>query len=252
MVINEYEVKRFRYLFAQEFIKGKILDVSSVPYMNYYTSKILLNSKVKEVWNNYFFDNNNEYVIRKYDSNKELILKLIHEKELPINSFDSIITFDTLQFTKCPSKFIRDLHKLLRIDGLLILSVINKNINQLSKNIENKFSKEELENVLKENFYDVKIFSQCLLSSKQKLKSQLDSVSNSKNKMRIKLSDFFLKIDRNSNFYKKFLQKNIQRIDNSIRKYKKTFLNENFQPLPFNKNHTPLFFIAIGYKKETN
>ena len=63
MVINEYEVKRFRYLFAQEFIKGKILDVSSVPYMNYYTSKILLNSKVKEVWNNYFFDNNNEYFI---------------------------------------------------------------------------------------------------------------------------------------------------------------------------------------------
>ena len=49
----------------------------------------------------------------------------------------------------------------------------------------------------------------------------------------------------------KILQKKIQTINNSTQKFKKTFLNENFQLLPFNKNHTPLFFIAVGCKKET-
>ena len=168
-----------------------------------------------------------------------------------MDSFDSVITFDTLQLTKSPSKFILNLHKLLRNDGLLVLSVINKNINKFYENIENKFSKEELENILKDNFYDVKIFSQYLLSSKQKLNSQFDSISNSTDKIRTKLSDAFLKIDQDSNFYKKFLQKKIQTVDNSTQKYKKTLLNENFELLPFNKNHTPLFFIAVGRKKET-
>ena len=251
MEINEYEAKRFRYLFAKEFLKGKILNISSTSYMDYYGSKILLNSKVKEIWNNHLPDNNNEYVIRKYDSNKELILELIHEKEMPANSFDSIIIFDTLQLTKSPSKFILNLHKLLRNDGLLVLSVINKNINKFYENIENKFSKEGLENILKDNFYDVKIFSQYLLSSKQKLNSQFDSISNSTDKIRTKLSDAFLKIDQDSNFYKKFMQKKIKTVDNFTQKYKKTLLNENFELLPFNKNHTPLFFIAVGRKKET-
>ena len=86
-------------MFAKEFLKGKILNISSTSYMDYYGSKILLNSKVKEIWNNHLPDNNNEYVIRKYDSNKELILELIHEKEMPANSFDSIITFDTPELT---------------------------------------------------------------------------------------------------------------------------------------------------------
>ena len=251
MEINEYEAKRLRYMFAKEFLKGKILNISSTSYMDYYGSKMLLNSKVKEIWNNHFLDNNNEYVIRKYDSNKELIIELIHKKELPVNSFDSIIIFDTLQFTKSPSKFILNLHKLLRNNGLLVLSVINKNISEFYENIENKFSKEELENILKDNFYDVKIYSQYLLSSKQKLNSQFDSISGSTDKIRTKLNDAFLKIDPDSNFYKKFLQKKIQTVDNITHKYKKTFLNENFQLLPFDKNHTPLFFIAVGRKKET-
>ena len=74
MEINEYEAKRFRYMFAKEFLKGKILNISSTSYMDYYGSKILLNSKVKEIWNNHLPDDNSEYVIRKYDQTRNWYL----------------------------------------------------------------------------------------------------------------------------------------------------------------------------------
>lgn len=157
-----------RYEFTRKFVAGKkVLDVACGTG---YGSKILHNCGASEVYGG---DISKEAIIyaQKKFSNSFINFHVVDVSRLPFpeNSFDCVISFETIEHITKYKEVIKDFHRILKKNGLLIISTPNKDITSKgSDKAENifhvkEFTKEEFLQLLGQYFPDVTLFSQLLV-----------------------------------------------------------------------------------------
>jgi hypothetical protein len=250
-----YREQKFRYEFAKTFAKGRTLNVSYLIKSEYSSSKILLDS-VSEVWHHNSDTDNNELVIRTIENDNLIKIQKSNFNKISDKFFDTIISFEAIQYTKDPEKQINDYFDLLTNDGILIISTANKNTSSFYNSVRvtddtKEFTKDDFLELLGRKFPDVKLYSQRLLSKKETIAKSF-SISKSKIALRNIAKNILLKVDKNSNFYKLHFQKTIINLRQQKKKVDSMYLQKNYVPLPFNKTDNPLYFLAVCKKTSLN
>jgi hypothetical protein len=250
-----YREQKFRYEFAKTFAKGRTLNVSYLIKSEYSSSKILLDS-VSEVWHHNSDTDNNELVIRTIENDNLIKIQKSNFNKISDKFFDTIISFEAIQYTKDPEKQINDYFDLLTNDGILIISTANKNTSSFYNSVRvtddtKEFTKDDFLELLGRKFPDVKLYSQRLLSKKETI-SKSFSISKSKIALRNIAKNILLKVDKNSNFYKLHFQKTIINLRQKKKKIDSMYLQKNYGPLPFNERDNPLYFLAVCKKTSLN
>ena len=244
MILDDaYKKQQSRYEFAAKYCSGTILDFTFASIMSYHGSKILLDNGANEIFTHDISNENHELSYRIYDSNKKINYSILDEKyEHEIKSIDCIIMSEIIMnddFSKIRLDYFK---KILKQNGVLIISSFNKNNKSLifdQNTNKNYFSKNEFFNLLKNNFSKVELFSQKIISQKDITAKKLNSISKLKNKLRFALSTFYLKFDKKSNFYNKYMKNK-----NKTQELK----TDEFEILPYSEKHNPLYFVAVCRK----
>ena len=244
---NFFQEQVAKYDFAKSYCYGKTLEFTSNHFFAYNGAKILLEGNCSSVIRYYF--NNEKLFKRAIDekSNMELIKINKNIDELEQKSIDSIISFETKTYEKNFENTIQKYYEFLNDDGILVVSVLNKDILSNSK-LSNKYgdifhTKEEFHSILSNIFSEVELFSQ--------IKNAKD-ISGTKvigglGKIRESTSKILKKVDKNRSFYIKYLQGTMKKIDE-----KKDEIvdipKEDFIPIKFSSEHNPFYFIAVCKK----
>lgn len=257
---NFHLAQNERLKFSKEFACGKVLVCSYGINSQYYASKILLEHKAQEV---YYFDSslNNHVTIRELTEDSQIILKKEQEfSKIEEKTFDCILTFEEVQFIEDSDNVLRKYKKLLKDDGVLILSSRNKDsgieVELLNKHrrgdIDSQtigFSKKDLADMISPIFTDIEFFSQRDISDDEQKYQQEKSTSSFTSKLRSGLKkksvDLYNKLDKNQNFYSLHIQKNI--IEYRKKQFKKTSekFSIDYTPKPFSKNSNPQNFVVV-------
>ena len=250
-----YREQKFRYEFAKTFAKGRTLNISYLFKSEYSGSKILLDS-ASEVWHHNSDTDNNELIIRTIENDNLIKIQKSNFDKISNKFFDTIISFEAIQYAKDPEKQINDYFDLLTNDGILIISTANKNTSSFYNSGRvtddtKEFTKDDFLELLGRKFPDVKLYSQRLLSKKETI-SKSFSISKSKIALRNIAKNILLKVDKNSNFYKLHFQKTIINLRQQKKKVDSMYLQKNYVPLPFNKTDNPLYFLAVCKKTSLN
>ena len=240
-IITEQET---RYKFVSKIVTGKVLDVSYGKSMAYHSANILLNGGVKEVWNYDVYDKNID--VRKYDN---MCIKFQnHNENILDEKFDSIILFEWEDSINDISSYIKKFSKLLNIHGIFVISVFNHEsheMNHFYKKNSNVLTKNQLEIILHEVFLDITFYSQLISSKRDALNLFLHYCSSIKQLFRNILRTIILIFDKDSTFYKIRLQKTISKIDKSVDRVHDKIFDKDLDPVLFEKNHNPVYFIVI-------
>lgn len=114
-----------RYFFCAELCKNKtVLDIACG---SGYGSYILAQSGAKKV---YGIDNDGKNVIeaKKEYFDKKITFIMSDAHSIPLNSsaIDIIVSLETIEHLEKPKKFLEEAYRLLKPDGLLILSTPNR------------------------------------------------------------------------------------------------------------------------------
>ena len=250
-----YREQKFRYEFAKTFAKGRTLNVSYLIKSEYSSSKILLDS-ASEVWHHNSDTDNNELIIRTIENDNLIKIQKSNFDKINNKFFDTIISFEAIQYAKDPEKQINDYFDLLTNDGILIISTANKNTSSFYNSAHvtddiQEFTKDDFLELLGRKFPDVKLYSQRLLSKKETIAKSF-SISKSKIALRNIAKNILLKVDKNSNFYKLHFQKTIINLRQKKKKIDSMYLQKNYVPLPFNERDNPLYFLAVCKKTSLN
>jgi len=245
-----YKEQKHRLDFIKPLSKGIVLNNNYLLNTEYSFAKELLNIGCKQIWHKNT-DVPNKVSLRYIDENNSLKFKKFDKYNFDANSFDTIIAFETIQYEKNPEEKIDEYFKLLNDDGILIISTSNKDksiSNSSEPDNSNEYSKNSFMELLKKNFSNITLFSQRNIFNENNL--QNSKISNgSRSKLRNVAKNVLLKLDPNSNFYKLHLQKTVLNIRE--KKQKKFFNSHNieFVPIPYENEHSPLYFIAVCRKK---
>ena len=250
-----YREQKFRYEFAKTFAKGRTLNISYLFKSEYSGSKILLDS-ASEVWHHNSDTDNNELIIRTIENDNLIKIQKSNFDKISNKFFDTIISFEAIQYAKDPEKQINDYFDLLTDDGILIISTANKNTSSFynSEHViddTKEFTKDDFLELLGQKFPDIKLYSQRLLSKKETISK---SFSNTKAKIALRniAKKILLKVDKNSNFYKLHFQKTIVNLRQQKKKADSIYLQKNYVPIPFNERDNPLYFLAVCKKTSLN
>ncbi|BCY28304.1 class I SAM-dependent methyltransferase [Flavobacterium okayamense] len=94
-----------------------------------------------------------KYIAKQYPKVKTLKLKIPPLTELESNSFDCIISFQVIEHIKDVNLFIKEIHRLLKPNGIAFISTPNK-IKTLARNPWHfkEFNFSELEDLVKNHF----------------------------------------------------------------------------------------------------
>lgn len=142
-----YRVARARYLFAYKLIKSKnILDIGCGTGYGTIGTGIDIDSEAIAYAKSHFKAN---YVVGN-------ATKLPFEKEC----FGAVTSFETIEHIKDYDKYLSEITRVLKKDGLLILSTPRKNGPSNSPYHVREYSFSELNNLLKLYFKSVKIYGQ--------------------------------------------------------------------------------------------
>lgn len=144
-----------RYEFALKFVENKkILDIACG---SGYGSEMLARAGAQEVWAGDINEEAVKTAKEKY-SYENLHFRVMDATELPFddNYFDLAVSFETIEHVENYIEFAKELKRVLKAEGKLILSTPNKRITK-KLGIENKFhikefDKKELINLLKSDF----------------------------------------------------------------------------------------------------
>lgn len=229
----------FRYKFIHEFITGKVFDHQSNNFTPYNSAKILLQNNTTEVYScTNLFDE--EIYLRKRDDDGNIVFSSVNNRNLKSN-FDSVISFENLN----QANIIENLnfyYNLLKDNGILIISVLNKRIS--TKNIQNtnEFNANDLKEKINLKFKITEIYSQ-----RFKERSDMNQAVTLFGKSRKALAYFLKKIDKNRQFYIKHIQDKAIKFDSFSENIKK-IPDDDFIPKKYNKETHPLFLILVCKK----
>lgn len=258
---NIYKEYASRYEFASKFVSGKVLDFASNSHMAYYGAKTLLNLGATEVIRCNILDETNECTRRKIGSDNSIEFNIINNVIFQDKSFDCIVSFETLQHVQNYKDKIKDFSRLLKDDGLLIVSVPNKDVyavkTQSNSQINKKgFTKDELVQVLESPFKKIALYSQRLMTKKEVLETTFPSTKlfprllySSVNIPKKIIRSLLLRIDKNLNFFQLHFEKTYLRLSKMGNNVANITNKKEYVPLPYQSTHRPLFFVAICYKK---
>ncbi|MEM3714944.1 MAG: class I SAM-dependent methyltransferase, partial [Nitrososphaeria archaeon] len=168
----QYQYHVNRYLFASNFVIGKtVLDVAcGTGYGSMYLAKEGANLVVAGDLSSEALS----YAKVNYKSKSGPEFIRLDATHLPFvdDSFDCVITFETIEHLKEYERFIKECRRILKIDGILISSTPNKRtISPIFKQAEwvmhiKEFYPEELYLLFKKYFSKVEIFGQHFLGKK--------------------------------------------------------------------------------------
>ena len=244
-----YNKQQARYEFASKFCSGMALDYNILSIMSYHGSKILLDNGAKEVISCDVSNNNYVYSMRSYDSNGNIIFSPIDKNFRPkTKTLNCIIHSEILQDEINPKQKIEEFHDTLKEDGVLIISILNKDEQSLiyNKSLNTEYlTKNELVQLLKTKFSKIELYSQKLITNKEIIDRRLHPLFLLKIKLRFFLSTILLKIDPKSNFYNNYMKNTKQK---NTENKAENFNAGKYTPIPYNEEHNPLFFIAVCHK----
>lgn len=245
-----------RIKFSREYTHGKVLLCSHGTNTQYYSSKLLLDNGVDEVWH---FDSSLDKKITIRKLSKESKIEFYEGpdfSEIEKNTFECILTFEEIQFRDEPNKIIENYKKLLKENGILILSTRNKNTKREIRLLNQDetetrvlgFSKEEISDMIVPFFPNVMFFSQrdiSELEQRYEEKSSKGFTAKLKKKLKKRTVDLYTKLDKNQNFYSLHVQKNI--IEYRKKQFNKA--NEKFSidysPKPYTNDSNPQNFVVV-------
>ena len=122
-VSNQYTIKR-RYQRAASFSKGRLLDVGGasgmlLPFLKTNTQPIVIDISY------------NMCLEAKKSHNAEVICADAEALPFSERSFDTIVSLEVIYYLNNPSKFIVEIERVLKPNGLCILSFYNSKLNFL-------------------------------------------------------------------------------------------------------------------------
>jgi ubiquinone/menaquinone biosynthesis C-methylase UbiE len=154
-----------RYQFASKFIRdNKILDLACGTG---YGSHYLINKGAREVVGVDISPEAIEYAKNHY-YNENLNYICADALELPFSdgSFDAIVSFETIEHLQNDEKFIAQCHRIIKKDGLLIISTPNKRFwspeqdQPCNEYHFREYSAPEFEELLASYFRDIELYGQ--------------------------------------------------------------------------------------------
>lgn len=155
-----------RYEFAGDFCEGKIvLDAAcGVGYGASYLSKV-----AKKVIGVDICGEAIDYAKRRFrEANTHFEIMDIHNLRFPDKYFDIVLAFEALEHFSDIEKFISEAKRVLKEEGIFILSTPNfkkTNISPKNPYHRREFCKKDFESILKRHFVNVKILGQRRLQS---------------------------------------------------------------------------------------
>lgn len=157
-----------RYTFAGRYVKNNVvLDISCGTG---YGSKILCDGRAKKVIGIDISKEAIDFALTKYKINGlEFKVGNIFNIDFPDNYFDVITCFETIEHIESPAKALIELQRVLKPQGLLIISSPNRKITSPNKSINEKpnncfhmieYTTEEFVYLLSSNFVVLEYFGQ--------------------------------------------------------------------------------------------
>lgn len=235
-----YRVDMAKYTWANEFTAGKVLDVTCGKYLNYAASELLLKNNTDEVYSLDLLDIQQYITLRKLDDGK-ITYQIKSKKEIDLLKFDTILAFNILSIVDDYNDTLKFIFDHLNPNGTAIISIINddglldNNHDLITKDL-NLFSKNSFEQTLKLYFNSIIFFSQGTVTSNEK-------EEHIKNKLRIKIKNFFLKSVKRYNFYFKYLRF-LDVFFTNMARNKENKKTHRYEIIPFHEENKPLFTIA--------
>jgi len=236
-----YRIEMPKYEWLNRFAHGRILNITFGKYLDYASSKLLLENNVNEIWNLDLLDNQEFVSLRKLNAGK-ITYELKKKKEIELLKFDIIIAFNILSITDNIDKILKLISQHLEVNGYTVISIVNNDnalnhpTDLITKDI-NLFTINDFENKLKTLFNQISFFSQGTVTINEKRKENMSM------KFRIKIKDFLLGSSNRFNFYSKYL-KPIHKPISKINKNAENKITKRYQIISFKENSQPMFTIA--------
>jgi len=224
-----------RYEFATKFVKGdKILDAACGVG---YGTKILSEVGGLEVHGCDFSEDVIAYAKKRYsDKSVQFHVMDISRLDFPDNTFHSVVSFETIEHVKNYKQVIDEFARVLKKDGVLIISTPNKDADNAENPFHYKeFSKDEFVTMLKSHFKRVDLYSQRLVTKPSVLEMFLKNI--------LKIMILAVKIDFLKIHSKFFKPRTYSSVYTTIVKK-----NERPDVFPYQNSHLPRNFIAICQK----
>ncbi len=160
-----YQEHITRYIFASSFVKNKI--VLDAACGTGYGSSFLVEHDASEVIG---IDNADDAILHCNEnySNPKLSFKKADCLNLPFedSTFDTTVSFETIEHLENPNKFLTEIKRILKNDGVFIVSTPNiESYDEENPFHEHEFSLKDFESILHKNFKNVSIFFQFYPSS---------------------------------------------------------------------------------------
>lgn len=152
-----------RYIFANEFVKNKVvLDAAcGSGYGSYMLSKT-----AKSVYGVDISNNALEMATKMYNAKNIIYSKGdIRKLDFKNNTFDVVVSFETIEHILQGPEFLRECHRVLKPGGLLIISTPNAAVSSPGGRIQNpyhlvEYHPDEFLNLLWIQFSNAKLYGQ--------------------------------------------------------------------------------------------
>ena len=244
-----------RIKFSKNYTQGKILFCSHGINTQYSVSKSLITSISQEVWH-YDLSLNENVTIRRLTKNNSIDFEQGPKfSQIPEKSFDCIVSFEELQYQKNPKQIIERYSKLLKNDGMLIISTPNSKqiVGSIETDLEKLgFSKNELLQLIKSVFPDIQVFSQRNVSRKEQVQKDIKIFDEVFSKFKIGTKKILNTVDKKQNFYKLYLQESVIQLRNTKHNLKQKILDIDNSVVPFSELDNPTTFLLICKKTSLN
>ena len=269
-----FQSQKSRMIFSQKYVGEKVLLCTYGINTQYTSSKLALDSKCREIWHRKNFENN--LTQRRFDSEKNIECKKeVDIKDVSENSFDTILSFEEIQFHNDPDSLIKSYKKLLKSNGILIISVSNDDSNATFEVNTQSLSKEELLKIIKANFTIIDEYYQgnqdSIINEDEKIESLPEKLGNTQEKdtnvssfiegldtifsknigqngnqssLKIILKRILNVLDNRKIFYKLYLQPTVIKLRE--KKYGENIID--FTPKIIDNKQTGLYFLIIAKK----
>ena len=251
MILGDiYQEQIGRYEFASNLVSNTVLNITKDRATDYFNSKLLLRKNTFEIINLYQNRDNIEYTLRRKGKNNSIEFEILDKNYLlEENSFDAIIAFEIIQHEKNQSEALKKFFKLLKKDGVLIISTINKDVSQgnhnLSTNeINNELDRLQFLKVLKESFSEVNLFSQNIPMIDKTVKIN-SNIRASFHKLRLK---FFMSLRMHGLYRTLFNDTIASKTNNDIANFTLDIKNTDYFPKKYVNGDQPLYFVAVCRK----